>query len=88
MHPNNHDRPITNPSKKPYSTDCQKKTKTKRKEKVEEKEESKILCLKTPLVSVVHLDRCDFERRQDKGAANLGRGELAQLSSPPRTSGR
>ena len=29
------------------------------KEKVVEKEESEILCLKTPLVSAVHLNRCD-----------------------------
>ena len=71
MHPNNHDRPITNPSKKPYPIDCKKKKKTKRKEKVEEKEEYEILCLKTPLVSVVHLDRCDSGGRQDMGAPSL-----------------
>ena len=72
MHPNNHDRPITNPFKKPYPNDCQKKTKTRRKEKVEENEDSKIFCLKTPFVSVVHLDHCGSAGRQDKGAPSPG----------------
>ena len=39
---------------------------------MEEKEEYEILCLKTPLVSAVHLDLCDFGGRQDRGAPSLG----------------
>ena len=72
IHPSNLDRSITKRSKQPYHTDCQKRKQKKwrgrggtrkEEEKVEEKEEYEILCLKTPLLSALHLDRCNFRGR-------------------------
>ena len=43
----------------------------KRKKKVEEKKKSEIFCLKTPLLSAIHLDCGDSGGRQDRGAPSL-----------------